>query len=87
MSTARKKKPAKPRRKFAESRIYADEPDFLGFEDLPADGGSWIKAEKQPDGVFIDSAHFVPGFRLHPAHARLLGKRLIRWADELEGKR
>lgn len=82
-----KSKPAKPRRKFAESRIYADEHDFLGFEDLPTGDGSWVKAEKQPDGVFIDSAHLGNNLHLHPEHARLLGERLIRWANELEGMR
>lgn len=87
MSKPKSKKPAKPRRKFAESRIYADEHDFLGFEDSPTGDGAWVKAEKQPDGVFIDSAHFDNNLHISPAHARLLGRTLIRWADELEGKR
>ena len=84
MSTPRKKKPAK----FAESFVHANEPGFVGFDDGHVSYGSRVRAKKQPDGVFIDSAHFKNGnFHLSPRHARLLGQTLIRWADELEGKK
>jgi len=82
ITTIRKKK---LRRKLAKSILREMASYYLVFDDGKV-GGSRVAAIKECDGVFVDVVRSKHSFHLSPKSARMLGKYLIKWADELENK-